>query len=101
MTTSETIKKAIEGGWGDEYEKALKALKEIAPKSAEEVCQRRAFLDPQFWQCLGKAMGWDKEVPMGAEGGYVIVQGWHFQWRKFFDHLAEGGTPESFFKNLQ
>jgi hypothetical protein len=25
---------------------------------------------------------------------------WHFRWRRFIDHLAEGKDPESFFANL-
>lgn len=42
------IKKAIEGGWSHK-----------APKEVKEFYFKDIFLDPLFWQALGRACGWD------------------------------------------
>jgi hypothetical protein len=58
MTIEEAIKKAIEGGYKfpdlvEPYRwESLYGLPAIYP----------IFLDPKFWQSLGKAMGWAKEI---------------------------------------
>lgn len=52
------------------------------------------FLDPTFWQALGKARGWRKDWP--TEGS----PDWLFHWHRFIDHLAEGKDAESFFESL-
>jgi len=75
----------------------------------------QVFLDPLFWQSLGKAMGWSD----GGEycrGSRVCKKGvtelhkpcvwevveprWKGEWHRFIDHLAEGKTAEDYFKNL-
>lgn len=50
------------------------------------------FLDPLFWQSLGKAMGWIylSDTP----------EHWKKEWHRFIDHLAEGKDAESFFESL-
>lgn len=52
------------------------------------------FLQPSFWQALGKARGW------GEGDGSVKVWDWRGYWHRFIDHLAEGKDAESFFKDL-
>lgn len=54
----------------------------------------RVFLDPTFWQALGKARGW------GAEAWGWGGETWVMEWHRFIDALAEGKDAESFFKNL-
>jgi hypothetical protein len=86
------------------------------------------FLDPLFWQSLGKAMGWEckecKDDGFTAEhdspnrhgedgecvncpiqvqcescrGGLDVK--WKKEWHRFIDHLAEGKDAESFFESL-
>lgn len=81
MTISEAIKKAIEGGYDRTRSRGLEGECRI------NFC----LLDPQFWQCLGKAMGWDETgVPLSL-----------CQLHRFVDHLWRGETPESFFKDLK
>ncbi len=76
------------------------------------------LLDPLFWQALGKAEGWHNEewttcrngcqVDGQGEGchhdlnreGHYRKPFWHYQWRKFIDHLAEGKDIDSFFESL-
>ncbi len=62
------------------------------------------FLDPSFWQALGKARGWGKKtlsngmVADVGRDGYINV--WQSYWHDFIDHLAEGKDAESFFAEL-
>ena len=82
MTINEAIKKAIEGGYIPELWIGIALDNNEIPEPATYA------LDPQFWQCLGKAMGL---------GGYD----WLAQWHSFIDHLASGKTVEDFFKDLK
>ena len=82
MTIEKTIKKAIEGGY----------------KNDSKVDYRKwdlssVYLDPSFWQSLGKALGWegDDEDTFGE---------WTNRWRKFIDYLIWGRTAEEYFKEL-
>lgn len=78
MTVKQTIEKAIEGGYKDEKshcyrcgirKSATKALMLGCSNSKEVPYKSHLFrkpsnkievylLDPNFWKCLGKAMGW-------------------------------------------
>ncbi len=105
MTIEETITKAIEGGYDGQKYSAL---------NAEELI----YLDPTFWQSLGKALGWSE----GAWGSGLVCakcgkpecgrgywcgqdnwekkEPWLYHWHHFIDHLAEGKSPDSFFEAL-
>ncbi len=57
------------------------------------------FLDPAFWQALGKARGWDSKKKYLRFGTMRLE--WQHKWHYFIDHLAEGKDPaESFFATL-
>jgi hypothetical protein len=67
------------------------------------------FFDPAFWSALGKALGWKGEVTysidehMLHESSLHIDGAWSvptYQQHRFIDHLASGGTPETFFQDL-
>lgn len=65
------------------------------------------FLDPRFWQALGRGLGWEKEVRTvhAVENGrstLVTRTGHHWlsHWHRFIDSLAEGHTPDAFFATL-
>lgn len=68
------------------------------------------FLDPLFWQALGRGLGWvevsEKETRQnaitGEEEEINVVNGytWQYQWHRFIDHLIEGKTAEDFFNDL-
>lgn len=86
MTIQEAIKKAIEGGW-----------KESSSWFDGVIIKQKAFLDPIFWQALGKSLGWEDFM-----GGYEDrCFGWVYQWHSFIDHLAKGESAESFFEELK
>lgn len=99
MNLGEAVEKADQGGY----------------TTPQQFFYKR-FLDPIFWQALGKTMGgnWDDTVckhcgvcwrdkknrckAYSAAGG--VTKGYIFQWHRMVDHIAEGGTIESFFKTL-
>ena len=65
------------------------------------------FLDPLFWQALGRALAWDQAMMTGhaMENGRptrVTRAGHHWlaHWHRFIDDLAEGKTAASFFARL-
>ncbi len=115
MTIQQTIQKAIEGGYQDcdgftEGQNWMiwfqKSGKDILAKSEHSI-----FLDPQFWQCLGKIMGWNKEIDIYYKKFdkklklYHTIysekcEGWHYYWHCFIDYLAEGKSIESYFENI-
>jgi len=84
MTIDKALKKSIEGGWKGLFNK-------------EDCCE--ILLDPEFWQCLGMAMGWENK-PLPNRRKIVGCQ-WLSYWHSFIDYLAEGKSIEQFFKNLK
>jgi hypothetical protein len=76
MTYSEkAINKAIEGWWIHE------AIR-VDPRDGENYllseAESEAFLDPSFWQSIGRAMGWnehDGEIPHPAREVSRVVGG--------------------------
>ncbi len=65
--------------------------------SAEGLFACEIFLDPNFWQALGKAKQW------GYTKGYLAGGGkdeWQEHWHDFIDHLADGKPAEAFFADL-
>ena len=89
MTIQEAIKKAIEGGY-----KSPNII------GTELGYFNGIFLDPQFWQCLGKAMEWGyKDIVDPSD--HFSQEEWIDKWHDLIDHLAEGGTAEDYFKQLK
>jgi hypothetical protein len=65
------------------------------------------FLDPKFWQALGRALGWSAGCDLAIIGmhgeeecqryrGYY----WMFAWHRFIQALADGSPPDAFFAQL-
>lgn len=124
MTIQETIEKAIDGGFSTvdgraptKEERPTIARLEIKTHGSIEAI----FLNPLFWQSLGKAMGWPEDTTYCDHCGEADIADeyvtndeehsdcsnlltfpkyWRYQWHRFIDHLADGATPESFFKQL-
>ncbi len=98
----EAIQKAIEGGYKDfqfdDMENATFVVEKISHyeykiwgywkddiKDYTYTDIRTLFLDPLFWQALGK-------------GNKMFY--WKHQMHSFIDHIAEKKDPEEFFKEL-
>jgi hypothetical protein len=110
MTIEEALKKATAGGYhiyGSDgmdtyYEGASNAYSAWTRKdnaSTFVIAVEETFLDPAFWQALGKAVGWSEETE--AVVRYRVTEpAWQSYWHRFIDYLAEGNTAESFFEQL-
>ena len=134
--TKLAIQKAIEGGWRPKgsrirnpknVELELDDIEDIVDPTfyadAQGFRQSVAslFLDPSFWQALGKSLGWGvslensrvcsgcKSIPY-YEANCIKVNkcnmthikgyNWKYQWHRFITHLSEGKDADSFFKDL-
>lgn len=89
MRISEAIKKAMNAGWRD--------------NGKVNGTYAKILLDPLFWQALGHAIGKDNpDNFMDGESTLKALSGkwWLEDWHKFIDSLAEGKTPDSYFKSL-
>lgn len=77
-----------------------------ANKSSFMIPVQETFLDPEFWQAFGRALGWEypSNVYIASSQGEecTICHGyyWMYQWHCFIQHIAEGKTAESFFATL-
>jgi len=118
MTIQEAIDKASEEGYhikgsdgvDTDYSGAsseYSAWTRQDNKSSFMVAVEETFLDPQFWQALGRALGWNHAMITVHEvenGRPTVVtrarQHWLYHWHRFLDFLAEGKTAEDFFKSL-
>jgi hypothetical protein len=118
MTIQETINTANEGGYhmyssdGMEtsYDGANNAFSAWTRKdnlSMFLVPTEETFLDPHFWQALGRILGWSERCDLAitcvhgeeecqrCRGSY-----WMYQWHCFIQAIADGNTPEAFFAHL-
>jgi len=112
MTIEKTITKAIEGGWLKGKGKEItfgrgEIIIDYGDGTTGIYTYEKIFLDPSFWQSLGKAMGWFEvtmKVDPPKEKTLTIQKPnstmWKVHWHRFIDHLAEGKSPEDYFKNL-
>ena len=102
------IEKAIEGGWNKEKFSAEHINLRVVNTETGSIDMPLdcVFLDPEFWRCLGKAMGWTiyavcmicDKTDCDHTFGYKAK--WVKEWHRFIDHLAEGRDTDSFFKEL-
>jgi hypothetical protein len=70
---------------------------------------KACLLYKEFWQALGKGMGWDVEVNLQGEthDDFLLADDYEwkgcgmkkyiFKWHNLVDYLAEGGTIDTFF----
>ena len=71
------------------------------------VAVEATFLDPEFWQALGRTLGWDHAivtVQVVDKGrptvGTSARHHWRSHWHRFIDSLADGHDVASFFAHL-
>ena len=118
MTIQEAINKANEGGYhiygsdGMEtsYDGANSEYSVWTRKDNDSsfiVLTEKTFLDPHFWQALGRALGWQEACDLAITCGHGQEECqsgrgyyWMFQWHRFIQALADGNTPEAFFAYL-
>lgn len=107
---NEAIKLAIEAG----YKASFTYLDYIFGKMGNIDMNNRelfgVFLDPLFWQALGKALNWNMGDSNKATWNtmtehyakYMIVfeNTPIYHWHRFIDWVAEGKNMDEFFKEL-
>lgn len=122
--TEQAIKLAIEGGyegfeWNDsiEVEKINSMYAWVWGKSklgeSHGIPLGVICLDPAFWKCLGKGLGWSdryyycdachrhhstfNDCDCGVGNNQLP---WNYHWHRFIDALAECKSAEDFFKGV-
>ena len=118
ITIQNAINKAVEGGYhiygsdgmDTDYEGATNDYSAWTRKdnaSSFLVPTEETFLDPQFWQALGRALGWREDCHLAISCRHGAEEGqhwrgyyWMYQWHCFIQALADGNTPEAFFAHL-
>lgn len=107
MTIEEAIRAAVEDGKWHIHPSLLSGwMKEGLP--APDAVVKMALLSPDFWRCLGKAKGWKKTnygFTLANHIGNIVYRSegageWQFKMHRMIDHLADGGTITSYFKDL-
>lgn len=130
MRVEEVIKKAVEGGWTTPETPASLIVGHylnVAPIKAHplEIANQYhelAFLDPSFWQSLGKALGWGHTLCRSCGRLGKHIENWEsarwpwikccdgqnmdhhpspiWYWHRFIDSLMEGKSAEDFFEKV-
>jgi hypothetical protein len=118
MTITEALNTAVHGGYHlhgadgvtTTYNGATRdfsAWTRTDNQSTFLVPVHETFLDPAFWQALGRALGWDAPCELAIMCGQEHdkcwrCQGahWMYHWHCFIQHLAQGDPPEAFFTQL-
>lgn len=118
MTIQEAMNRAVEGGYhiygsdgmDTDYEGATNDYSAWTRKdnaSSFLVPTEETFLDPQFWQALGRALGWSEACDLAISCRHGAEEGqrcrgyyWMYQWHRFIQALADGNTPGAFFALL-
>lgn len=86
-------------------EQAIKRAKtggyDVIAKAPSYNIYSEMYLDPLFWQALGKAEGWGQKHDMEYDDdGITPIPDWQYNWHRYIDHLIEGRDPEEFWKEL-
>ena len=98
------IKLAVEGGWKPKdlktNRRALSWVKQAAVNRSKFA--ERYFLDPLFWQALGKSLGKGLRAIIDISGDPLSRYEfwWQYQWHRLIDFLAEGKSSEDYFREL-
>jgi len=118
MTIQEALNKATDGGYHiygsdgmDTYYEGANSEYSVWTRKDNEssfiVPTEETFLDPQFWQALGRALGWSEACDLAIlciheaeERQWYRGYYWMFQWLRFTQALADGNTPDAFFAHL-
>jgi hypothetical protein len=118
MTIAETLRKAVAGGYhihGSDgmattyvgASRKFSAWTRHDNDSTFLVPVEETFLDPRFWQALGRTLGWQDacDLSISCEQGHAECRRchgayWMYQWHCFIQAIADGHTPEVFFAHL-
>jgi hypothetical protein len=100
------IEQAITEAVAQGYDPQLDEIPEAAGFSTVQIAiamKSDVFLDPAFWQALGRARRWTIDDDFKHWQGTITewkARYWKTHWHNFIDHLAMGNDSESFFEQL-
>ena len=115
MNITEAMNKAVEGGYHVDGSDGTQTYYNSANseysvwtrtdnQSSFMIPVEETFLDPKFWQALGRALGWDYSCHVcitcfraGEECCTAHGYYWMYQWHCFIQAIANGKTTEAFF----
>jgi hypothetical protein len=115
MTIPEALEKAVAGGYhlygsdgmNTDYAGAthdFSAWTRQDTLSTFLVPTEAMFLDPHFWQALGRALGWREACDLAITCGHGAAECqrgrgsyWMYQWHCWIQALAYGHSLEAFF----
>jgi hypothetical protein len=118
MTIAEAVTKAVAGGYHVHGADGIttdfvgansecSAWTRTDNASTFLVPVEETFLDPRFWQALGRTLGWKEACELYIACGqrhdecrHCHGAYWMYHWHCFIQALAEGNTPEVFFEQL-
>ena len=112
--TKQAIKDSIKGGYPAEIK--LGRPFRIEPESeigGRHLINEELFLDPNFWQCLGKTKGWKREIRVqynsvhrqSKDNDEWIADIWmdecFYQATRYFqDYAMKGRSSEEYFEEI-
>jgi hypothetical protein len=100
------LEQAITDALAQGYQPSIEEIPEAASFSALQILvamKSDVFLDPGFWQALGRARGWTTDEDGKYWKGTVAewkANYWKTHWHSFIDHLAAGKDIEVFFAGV-
>ncbi|MGZ3411066.1 MAG: hypothetical protein ACXWKA_12060 [Xanthobacteraceae bacterium] len=100
------IEQAIADALAQGYEPPMELIPEAAsftPLQISVAMKSDVFLDPVFWQALGRARGWTTDEDGKYWRGTLAewkANYWKTHWHNFIDQLAAGEDAESFFARV-
>jgi hypothetical protein len=100
------MEQAIADALAQGYEPPLESIPEAANFSALQISvamKSDVFLDPAFWQSLGRARNWTTDEDGKYWKGTIAewkANYWKTHWHDFIDQLAAGEDVENFFASI-
>jgi hypothetical protein len=100
------VEQAIADALAQGYKPPVEQIPEAASFSTLEIAvamKADVFLDPGFWQALGRARGWTTDEDGKYWRGSVAdwkANYWKTHWHNFIDRLAGGDSAEGFFESV-
>ena len=98
------IEQAITDALAHGYKPSLEQIPEAAEFSPLQIAvamKSDVFLEPAFWQALGRARKWTTDEDGKYWKGTIAdwkANYWKTHWHDFIDYLAAGKNAENFFE---
>ena len=100
------VERALTEALAQGYKPDLEHIPEAAGFSPLQIAvamKSDVFLEPGFWQALGRARRWTTDEDGKYWKGSLAewkANYWKTHWHSFIDHLAAGRDAESFFESV-